>query len=76
MKEHQINLARRLYDEWFGLYPETKNPSEINTEEKAMFLLNRGWNNLKLMQTARKQGFEFTKRPKDRKDQTLLLSFK
>ena len=64
-----------LFDEWFIENPDIKNPSEINSEEKALFLLRKGWNSIKVMQTARKKGFEWTKRPKDRKDQTCELKF-
>ena len=53
--------ARMLYEEFWSMYPNIKNPSEINTNEKAFFLKLKGVQKIRLMQTARKQAYEFTK---------------
>ena len=54
--------ARSLYRRFFNLYPDQKNPTDINTVEKAVFLVIVGFENIQLMQAARKEGHPFTKR--------------
>ena len=51
--EEQIE-AKRLFGEWFGKYPDVKNPSDINTELKFYEFVDMGWEKLRLMQKARK----------------------
>ena len=53
--------ARALYKEFRRLYPTQKNPSDINTPEKATFLILKGFERIALMQRARKQAYEFTR---------------
>ena len=54
--------ARALYEEFWTLHPEQQNPSDINTIEKANFLMQKGFESISLMQRARKQGYDFTSR--------------
>jgi hypothetical protein len=56
--------ARKLYEEFWQKYPDQKNPSDINTPEKANFLIQKGFERVRLMQRARKQAYSFT-RPDD-----------
>jgi len=58
--------ARALYDEFWQLYPGLKNPSDINTPEKATFLILKGFERIALMQRARKQKYAFTNRADSR----------
>lgn len=44
------------------MYPDIKNPSDINSQEKADFLVKKGFENISLMQKARKQAYKFTKK--------------
>ena len=53
--------ARSLYEEFRRLHPGVKNPSDINTKEKAFFLFLKGWERISLMQRARKQAYPFTR---------------
>lgn len=53
--------ARDLYEEFRRLYPTQKNPSDINTPEKATFLILKGFERIALMQRARKQAYPFTR---------------
>jgi len=53
--------ARALYDEFWRMYPTQPNPSDINTPEKASFLILKGFQRISLMQRARKQRYPFTK---------------
>lgn len=53
--------ARKLYEEFWKLYPNQQNPSDINTAEKANFLMLKGFESISLMQRARKQAYDFTK---------------
>jgi len=46
--------AKRLYGEWFNLFPGVKNPSDINSEVKFNYFGRIGWESLRLMQKARK----------------------
>ena len=45
----------RLYALWFSRYPEIQNPTDINRKCKFDFAMEIGYENLKRMQTARKQ---------------------
>ena len=58
--EEQV-AAKALYDEFWRMHPNQKNPSDINTEEKAYFLMLKGFEKIRLMQKARKQAYSFTK---------------
>ncbi len=53
--------AKKLYKEFWKINPNMKNPSDINKPEKADFLTKKGFENIRLMQKARKQGYKFTK---------------
>jgi len=53
--------AKALFDEFWELYPKQKNPSDINTPEKATFLVLKGFERVSLMQRARKQAYDFTR---------------
>ena len=51
-------IAKKLYKNFFNQYPNLKNPSDINCEEKYYFALGIGWQNLQLMQKARKNNIK------------------
>lgn len=34
MSIEEAEYARELYEEWFRLYPNQKNPTDMNTQEK------------------------------------------
>ena len=60
--------AKNHFKEWFELYPEIKNPTDCNTQDKYAYFVEKGWPQLELMQKARKQNekkygypFEWTK---------------
>lgn len=53
--------AKALYEEFWSIYPTQLNPTDINTPEKANFLMQKGFESIRLMQTARKQAYEFTR---------------
>ncbi|PHQ34579.1 hypothetical protein [Rhodopirellula bahusiensis] len=53
--------ARELYEEFWALHPEIKNPSDINHPAKANFLIQKGFESIRLMQRARKQAYDFTR---------------
>lgn len=53
--------AKALYEEFWKMYPKQLNPSDINTPEKATFLILKGFERISLMQRARKQGYAFTR---------------
>jgi hypothetical protein len=53
--------ARALYEEFWRMYPDQKNPSDINTPEKAAFLIVKGFERISIMQRARKQAYGFTR---------------
>lgn len=55
------DAARLLYEEFWSLHPDQKNPSDINTQEKAAFLMMKGFESIRLMQRARKQKYDFTR---------------
>ena len=56
--------AKALYEEFWEMHPDIKNPSDINRVEKANFLILKGFEKIRLMQRARKQAYDFT-RPHD-----------
>ena len=47
--------ADRLYALWFSRYPEIQNPTDINRKCKLDFATEIGFENLRVMQAARKQ---------------------
>ena len=51
----RLALAKHLYDVWFTLHPDMRNPTDINNETKYLHFMNEGWETLSLMQEARKQ---------------------
>jgi len=53
--------AKKLYKEFWKINPGMKNPSDINKQEKADFLEDKGFESISLMQKARKQKYNFTK---------------
>ncbi len=53
--------ARALYDEFWSMHPDIKNPTDINRVEKANFLMLKGFQKIRLMQKARKQAYDFTR---------------
>lgn len=53
--------AKALYEEFWQRHPDIKNPSDINRIEKYNFLQEKGFEKIRLMQTARKQKYEFTR---------------
>ena len=53
--------ARALYEESWQRYPDIKNPTDINRIEKAYFLIEKGFEKIRLMQRARKQAYDFTR---------------
>lgn len=54
--------AQVLYKEFWKMYPKQLNPTDINTPEKANFLIMKGFERIRLMQRARKEAYSFTKR--------------
>ncbi|MCP4477433.1 MAG: hypothetical protein GY818_05015 [Planctomycetaceae bacterium] len=54
MTPEEQEEAKRLYGEWFALFPDVKNPSDINSELKFNYFIGLGWEALRLMQKARK----------------------
>ncbi len=54
--------AKSLYAEFWKIYPKIKNPSDINSPEKATFMITKGFESIQLMQKARKQAYSFTKK--------------
>lgn len=54
--------AKALYEEFWKMYPKQRNPSDINTPEKANFLMMKGFQRIRLMQRARKEAYDFTRR--------------
>lgn len=54
--------ARALFNEFWRRYPNQRNPTDINTPEKATFLKSKGFDRIRLMQRARKQAYDFTTR--------------
>lgn len=61
--------AQALYEEFWALHPDIKNPSDINRVEKANFLILKGFEKIRLMQRARKQAYDFTKPTEDDADE-------
>ncbi len=63
-----LGQAKSHFQEWFELHPNTKNPTDCNTQDKYAYFVEKGWHQLELMQKARKQNrkehgypFEWTK---------------
>ena len=54
LNKKEERLAKSLFQEWFLEKNGGKNPSDVNTFEKYMFSIKKGWENLELMQRARK----------------------
>jgi len=54
MTPEEQDKAKTLYGEWFAKYPGVKNPSDINCQTKYDHFMKAGWENLQLMQRARK----------------------
>ena len=54
--------AKALFVEFWKMFPTQSNPTDINTSEKAQFLILKGFESIRLMQAARKQGYDFTKK--------------
>jgi hypothetical protein len=67
LTDEQRAEAEQLYNEFWKLYPDIKNPTDINRPEKAAFLILKGFERIRLMQQARKQKYDFT-RPNDSED--------
>ena len=61
--------ARKLYEEFWNIHPDIKNPTDINRKEKANFLIQKGFEKIRLMQRARKQAYDFTKPHEDDTDE-------
>lgn len=64
LTDRQIQIAQRLYEEFWSEHPDIKNPSDINCQEKANFLMKHGYKMIALMQKARKASLPFTRRAK------------
>lgn len=54
LTEKEEQQAKRLFNAWFTVHPDIKNPTDPNTKEKYEFIVKIGWKNLSLMQRARK----------------------
>lgn len=50
------------FREFFHRYPDQENPTDLNTVQKWNFATEIGFDRLRAMQAARKQGEDFTKR--------------
>jgi len=70
LTREEVDEATALFDEFWQLYPGRKNPSDINTAEKAHFLILKGFERVRLMQRARKQAYDFT-RPQENEEDTV-----
>ena len=57
--------AKALYEEFWAMHPDIRNPSDINRVEKANFLILKGFEQIRLMQRARKQAYDFTRPEED-----------
>ena len=57
----EVDEARALFQEFWNRHPDIKNPTDINTVEKANFLTQKGFEKIRLMQRARKQAYDFTR---------------
>ena len=51
----RLALARHLYEVWFTLHPDMRNPTDVNNKTKYDYFTREGWETLSLMQEARKQ---------------------
>jgi hypothetical protein len=61
LSPEEVAEARRLYEEFWRLHPDIKNPTDINRIEKANYLTQKGFEKIRLMQRARKQAYDFTR---------------
>lgn len=61
LSPEEVAEATELYKEFWRRHPDLKNPSDINCQEKADFLIEQGFPRINLMQRARKQAYDFTK---------------
>jgi hypothetical protein len=52
--------AEELYSRFWKQYPDIPNPTDINTKEKHNFCKTITYEELSLMQRARKQAYTFT----------------
>lgn len=62
LSTEDVEKAKALFAEFWNMFPTQSNPTDINTVEKAHFLVLKGFENIRLMQAARKQGYDFTKK--------------
>ncbi len=63
LSPNQEKIARELYGEWFSMWPNIENPSDINKKEKYEFAMSIGWEKCKLMQMARKNNLKIHNYP-------------
>jgi hypothetical protein len=61
LSEEDKEKAKELYSRFWKQYPDIQNPTDINTEEKHNFCKTITYEELSLMQRARKQAYTFTK---------------
>ena len=64
LSEQEEEKAKKLYKEFWDKYPNIPNPTDINTKEKFDFFKTKTYEDLQLMQQARKIGsktYPFTK---------------
>ena len=54
LNDKELEIAKDLFREFFSRYPE-ENPSDVNTLNKYNFMMEKGFDALKLMQQARKE---------------------
>jgi len=52
--------AKELYEKFWNINPDILNPTDINSEEKHNFCKTLSYEELSLMQRARKQAYSFT----------------
>lgn len=53
--------TEELFKEWFRLHPDQKNPTDLNTQEKWDWMMNKGFPAFRVMQQARKRGEEWSR---------------
>jgi|APSaa5957512493_1039668.scaffolds.fasta_scaffold184864_1 hypothetical protein len=58
MTQEDQDKAKALFKAWFAQHPDVKNPSDINCQTKYDYFMKSGWENLQLMQRARKSNVE------------------
>jgi len=54
--------AKQLYNDFWSINPKILNPTDINSQEKYDFFMKKSYEDLSLMQKARKQAYSFTKK--------------